>query len=115
MYRRLLRQHLRKLCPVLRTPLLLVTSMDARIGCIQRSADIELVNTTMEEVDEFAAKGECEMMLPRTNRFLALALRQRISERHPALTVEKRTSAGDPDCEDLWVVKPQRRGPQAAR
>ena len=70
----------------------------------KRPADIELVNNTMKEVDEFAAKGECEMMLPRTNRFLALALRQRNSERHPSLTVEKRTSATDPNCEDRWVV-----------
>merc|ERR1719422_2917705 len=43
------------------------------------------------------------MKLPSTNSFLALILRQKISERHPALSVEKRAGA-NPRWEERWVV-----------
>jgi len=70
-----------------------------------KPADIDLVNDTMNKVADFAASESSEMKLPGMNTFLALIVRNKITEQHPGLVVEKRASAANPNWTDRWVAK----------
>jgi len=75
-----------------------------------RPADIQLVEDTMKQVDLFVASDEQEMKLSSTNTFLALALRQRIAEKHPSLEIEKRPSASNSNWQERWLLKVSEEG-----
>lgn len=66
--------------------------------------DIAFIKDTMKSVEEFVARGDTEMKLPGTNSFLALIMRQKIAEKYPALTIEKRPGESNPKQEDRWLV-----------
>eukprot|EP00928_Gymnodinium_smaydae_P032040 TRINITY_DN23320_c0_g2_i1.p1 TRINITY_DN23320_c0_g2~~TRINITY_DN23320_c0_g2_i1.p1 ORF type:complete len:584 (+),score=64.27 TRINITY_DN23320_c0_g2_i1:45-1754(+) len=66
--------------------------------------DIQLLEETMQKVDEFVSSGAGEMKLPSVNNFMALVFRQRIGIKYPNLVVEKRPSETNSHYQDRWLL-----------